>query len=148
MRSKKRNKRAKTSKTSGIATLLRAASLSLLITIPLSLLLLLLAAALLLKVNDPGSTIGVTGIAVLFISSLLCGVLATRLHRRKTPLLCGITSGILLLLFLCIASALLPTDKAPHSLLITLLLHVMILPLTILGAKLGGREKRKHKYHR
>ena len=145
MRSKKRSKSSKSSKAPGVTTLIRAAALSLLITVPFSLLLLLIAASLLLKTDNPSYATGVTGTAVLLLSALIAGVLATRLHHRKTPLLCGITTGILLLLCLCITSVVLPVNEAPRSLLISLLLHAAVLPLAILGAKLGGREAGRHK---
>ena len=147
MRSKKRNKRIKKEGVAGLASLLCAALLSLLITIPLSMLLLLLAAALLLRLDDPGAAASVVSIAILFICAMLCGLIAVRLHRRRLPLLSGTVAGLLLLFCLCIVSAFMPATTASHSLLITLLLHAALLPLSILGAKLGGREKKKKRFH-
>ena len=149
MHSKKRNKRTKGTGTPGVATLLRAAVLSLLITLPLSLLLLLLAATLLLRLEDPSAATSVAGTVILFFSAIMCGLLAVRLHGRKLPLLSGTAAGLLFLFCLCSISAFLPTAAVPHSLLVSLLLHAALLPLAILGAKIGGTQKKKNKrFHR
>lgn len=148
MRSRKVNKRAKKERTAGLASLLRAAALSLLITVPVCLLLLLLTAALLLRLADPSAATSVAGIAVLFICALLCGVLTARLHNRRLPLLCGAVAGVLLLLCLCVTSTFMPSSAASNPLLVTLLLHAALPPLAILGAKLGGREKKRRKFRK
>jgi putative membrane protein (TIGR04086 family) len=145
MRSKKGNKRTKKESGVGVGSLLRAAALSLLITLCICLLLLLLAAALLLRLEDPRAATSVAGITVLFVCAVLCGLLTVRLHGRRLPLLCGALAGTLLLLCLCGACAFMPATTARPKLLITLLLHAALPPLAILGAKLGGKEKRRKK---
>lgn len=147
MRSKKGNKRVKKEGTVGLASLLRAAALSLLITLPLCLLLLLLAATLLLCLEDPSAATSTAGVVILFVGAALCGMITVRLHGRRLPLLCGAVAGVLLLLCICAASAFMPS-ATPSPLLVTLLLHAALPPLAILGAKLGGREKKHRKFRK
>ena len=147
MHSNKRNKQRKKQKApSSPKTLLRASFFALLITIPFSLMLLLIGAAILLKLNDATLATRIVGMGILYGSALFCGFAASRFHQRRSSFLCGVLAGVLLLTFVGVFAALMPSATPLHPLPITLLLYAALIPIAVFGANFAGKEKRRRSY--
>lgn len=112
------------------------------IALAIGILLILFATAILSTTDDPNKYHTVTGLLLIYLTALLGGTLATRLHRRRTPLFCGITMGFLLLLLLLLLSVILPNSGHEYSTAMQIGLHALLFPATVAGALLGARERR------
>lgn len=117
------------------------------ITMAVGLLLLLLSAALLLATKDPDRYHTAAALAALYITAFSGGLIATRLCRRRSPLLCGLCEALLLLLLFTALSLCLP-DEWQHTRSggFALLSRVLILPASMIGAFLGARKQRKKRH--
>lgn len=114
------------------------------ITVAVGLLLLFVTAALLLLTKDPGRYYTPIALAVLYLTALVGGFIATRLARRRLPLLCGITEGAFLLIFCTVTGLFMP--EAWHGGIsggIAALTRLLLLPVAVLGALVGAREKNR-----
>ncbi len=113
------------------------------IALAVGILLILLAAAILSATGDPLKYHTVAGLFLIYLTALLGGTLATRLHRRRTPLLCGVAMGFLMLLLLLVLSLILPNSGHQYSTAMQIGLHALLFPATVIGALLGAREKQQ-----
>lgn len=129
-------------------TVLRSALFALLISAPVGLLLLLLSTALLLFTPDPIRFHTPVAIGILLLTALLAGDLCARLHARRAPLFCGITTGLMLLGTTLLLPLLIGGTE--HSSLggVGVLLHALLPVLTTVGAFLGARPRNETKHRR
>lgn len=125
-----------------LKSLMKCALCALPITVAVGLLLLLLATALLLLFKDPDRYHTAAGIVLLYATAFLGGMIATRLYRRRSPLLCGLAEALLLLLLITALAFCLPDGWKDHaSAGVALLMRVLILPASLCGALLASRKK-------
>lgn len=132
-----------------LGSLMKCALCALPITAGVGLLLLLLTAALLMKTGDPNRYHTVAGLALLYLTAALGGMIATRLYRRRSPLLCGLAEGLLLLLLVTVAAFFLPSDlRGTVARGMAILSRVMLMPASLLGAMLASRPKTQRRKRR
>ena len=114
------------------------------ITVAVGLLLLFAAAALLLLTKDPGRYVGVAALAVLYLTALSGGFLATRLARRRLPLLCGVIEGLFLLIFCTVTGLFMPDAwHGGTSNVAAALIGALLFPTAIAGALAGAKRKNR-----
>ena len=82
----------------GPASVLKSALLAAPIALTVGILLVLLVSALLSGTADPDKYHTVSGLFLIYLSALLGGLVAVRLHHRQAPLFCGLAVGGILLL--------------------------------------------------
>ena len=92
-----------------------------------------------LRLSDPLSAIQPMGLSILYVSALLGGILTVRRHEKKA-LLCGVLCGLFLLIFFWILSLFFRGDGS-FSFSLRLLLRVLIVLFSILGACLGQKRQ-------
>ena len=142
MKHKKRKTRARKGGGEGA---LRSIGKSVLIALPITLavtaLLILPVTALLLCTANPDAYHTAAGLALLYVAALLGGALATRLHHRRAPLLCGAAMGGTLLLLLTLLALILPDANHTYTPALRVGLYALLVPCTVLGALLGARER-------
>jgi len=124
-----------------LQSILKSACCALLLAIGIGLLLLLLFTALLLLTENPGAYARPAALAALYLTALFMGAIATRLHQRRLPLFCGITSGGLLLLALLLTALFLP-KASPTGIALQTGLYAAIPFLATAGALLAARRPR------
>lgn len=125
-----------------LGSLMKCALCALPITVAVGLLLLFITTALLLLGKNPDRYRTVAAPALLYITAFFGGMIATRLYRRRSPLLCGLTEAILLLFLLTATAFFLPDGwKNTVSTGLSLLMRVLILPVSLGGALLAARKK-------
>ena len=150
-KSKKRNRRhsaAGAEKNPTLLSSLKAALISLPITLVLGLCLLLLATALLLSTKDPDRYHSTVALPILYLTALLGGMIATRIAHRHAPFVCGVSTGVLLVVLFSLLALILPdSQSAVGTGYITFFLRLVVIPASMLGAFWGAREK-KQKRHR
>ena len=130
-----------------LGSILKSACYALFITAGIGALLLLLCTALLLLTKNPGAYTGTVGKAVLYLTALLMGAIATGLHKGRLPLFCGITAGGVFLLVLLLTAIFLPkTEEYKRALQIGLYAAVPF--FTTAGALLAARKPRAVKRRR
>ncbi len=115
------------------------------ITLGAGLLLLLLCTAILLATEDPNRFSGAVGIAVLCITALIGGAVITRLHGRRSALLCGLAEGVALFLVLTVPALFLSSEGGVMAGLLT---RCLVIPCAIAGALWSARQKKEPKRHR
>ena len=115
------------------------------ITLGVGLLLLLLCTAILLTTEDPNRFSGAVGIAVLCGTALLGGMIVTRLHDRRSALLCGLAEGVALFLVLTVPALLLSGGGGMATGLLT---RCLVIPCAIAGAVWSARQKRQGRRRR
>lgn len=130
------------------ATVLKSAIFAFPVAILIGLLLLLLSTVLLLSTKDPNRYHAAVGALVASAVALLAGLIATRLNRRRLPLLCGLAEGAILLLVLLLLSALLPIKVHIFSGALNVGLHATLPLLAVAGAMLGARKRASSKPYR
>ena len=123
------------------SSVMKSAALALPLTAASALLLLLILTSLLLKTADPKAYHTAAGLFLAYFAAFLCGLIATRLHHRRTPLFCGLAAGAMLLLVQLALSLVLPHDE--KDAIDFLWMHALMLPTAGLGAWLGAREKKQ-----
>lgn len=116
---------------------------SLLLTLLLGALLLLLATAILLKTEDPSRLCRPVALAVLYLTAVAGGAVATWLYGRRTPFLCGLFLGAALFAVTLLCALFLPRSADAGWGLTSLLLRALLLPAAILGAFLAARQKKR-----
>ena len=133
-----------TSPKNPLSALAKSVLIALPVTLGVGLLLLLGTTALLLCTKDPGRYSAVAGIAVLYVTALLGGVITTALFDRRSPVLCGTVMGLILFLLLCIPS-LFPSQNGIQNAGIAFLARLALLPATLIGALLCTKKKKKRR---
>ena len=130
-----------------LGSLMKCALGALPITAAVGLLLLFIATALLMTGKDPDRYHTAVGLGLLYLTAMIGGMIATRLYRRHSPLLCGLAEGVLLLFLITLAAFFLPDGwKNGTSGGIAVLTRVLLFPASLCGALLaarGGSPKRK-----
>lgn len=117
------------------------------ITVAVGLLLLFATTALLLATKDPDHYHTGAALAMLYLTAFLGGAIATRLHARRAPLLCGIGEAVCLLLFLTVLALCLPDAWGrEQSGGIALLTRALLFPASLAGAFLAARQKKKRRH--
>ena len=147
MKSQKRRSRGRRQAPPDTVSLLSVAKSSLIalpIAIALGMLLLLLATALLLTTKDPDRYHTAAGLVALYLAALFGGMIATRCHRRRAPLLCGLGLTLAFLLLLLLISLILPDAGHTYSGALRVGLYALLFPAAEVGALLGAREKKQH----
>ncbi len=140
--SKRRRPRTERDGAPNLGSLMKCALCALPITAAVGLLLLFVATALLMSGKDPDRYHTVVGLSLLYVTALLGGMIATRLYRRRSPLLCGLAEGVLLLLLITLAAFFLPDGwRNGTSGGIAVLTRVLLLPASLCGALLAARPK-------
>ena len=139
---KKSPRRGGSSEVVSLGSVLKSVLFAAPIALATGVLLILLAAAILSATGDPLKYHTVMGLFLIYLTALLGGTLATRLHGRRTPLLCGVAMGSLLLLLLLMLALVLPDSTHEYSTAMQIGLHALLFPATVIGALLGAREKR------
>ena len=143
-RTARRHRSAEKSSNAALPTLLKSILIALPIALAVGLLLLLLCTALLLTTKDPDRYHDIAGLAVLYLTALLSGMLTTVLHGRRTPLVCGLVSGGCLLLLFSLP-ALFVRDNEITNVGIALLLRALLLPAATAGAVLLTKKRKKRR---
>ena len=119
------------------------------ITAALGLLLLFLATALLLLTKDPDRYHTVAALVVLYVTAFCGGAIATRLHHRRSFLLCGLLEGVLLVLLLALIALFLPDAwKHGDTGARALGLRAAVILIAPIGAFLATRQKKQKRRHR
>lgn len=119
------------------------------VTVAVGLLLLCILSALLLKTADPDRYHTAAGLAALYVTACLGGMIAIRLNRRRAPLLCGLGEGLLLLLFMTVLGLFLPNGwEHQRSVGIDLLTRLLLFPASLIGAFLAARQPKRHRHRR
>ena len=147
MKSKKKPARARrmSAEEPSLRSIGKSVLLALPITAAIAVLLMLPATALLLTTKNPNAYHGVVGSILLYLTAILGGTLATRLHRRRMPLFCGLAMGAALLLLLLVLSLILPGSPNKYNTALRVGLHALLFPATVLGAFLGAKEPRRRR---
>lgn len=132
-----------------LGSLMKCALCALPITAGVGLLLLLLTTAILMKTADPNRYHAVAGLLLLYLTAAVGGAIATRLYRRRSPLLCGLAEGMLLLLLITAAALFLPDGLhgAPAR-GIAILTRISLLPAALLGALIAAHRKERRRKRR
>ena len=120
----------------------RGALLALPITLLASMLLLCLVGVLLMMTNDPIRYADIAGLVALYLSALLGGQIVARLCGRRFPLLGGLLTGAGLFLLFAIPSLFFSRGTG-RLVSYAFLLRLPILPLTLAGAFLACRTKKR-----
>ena len=126
-------------------TMMKCVLLALPFTVLLGALLLSAITALLLFSKNPIRYADTGGMICLYLTASLGGALATRFYGRRSPVLCGLALGLLLMLFVGISALLTPQADTPTAM--ALLLRLLIPIASLAGAMLGARKK-KTRYRR
>ena len=116
------------------------------VTVGVGLLLLFAAAALLLQTNDPDRYHTAVALTLLYLTAAIGGGIATALCRRRFPLLCGLGEAVLLILLITVLVLCLPTTWQNGTPLgISLLLRVLLLPASLIGAYTVSRQGQRRR---
>ena len=113
-----------------------------------SALLFLLAVSFLIRnIADPVTPAFPIAMGTLYVTSLLCGILAVRLGSSHQPWLCGIISGGILLL-LCLLMRCLLTCTGVSQPINSFFSQFAVLPFSVLGAILGQKRPQIRSHRR
>ena len=127
-------------------TLLKSVCLALSISMGVGMLLALLLCFILMKTGDPGRLDAPAAILTLALTALVGGAASVLLHGRRSPLICGSLLGLLLFVLLTVAALFLPSEQKSAPAL-SLLIHLLLIPVSTIGAALAARRKRKRRRH-
>ena len=130
----------------GVSSFLLHSGIGFLSALLFSLPLTLIGAVVCASSHDPLGRILPISLIILYLSSLFGGWITRRLHRTSA-LLCGLSSGILLMVFSLFLSLFFP-DSQPFSFGIAFLLRALILFFSILGGYLGAPRPKQRKKRR
>ena len=143
----RRTRRIMQSEPRTLSTLLKSVLLALPATVAMGLLLLVITTAILLSTKDPDRYRPAVGLVLLYLTAFLGGVFSTALYQKRSPALCGLFEGILLLLITA-TPALFLQENAQTGAALGLLLRCVILPASLVGAMLCARKPKKRRKHR
>ncbi len=138
-----KQKRRKAARKPQPSSVWKSALLALPITVAVALLLLLLSTLALLATKDPIRHKTIVGIAVLYLSGAVGGVVCTRLCGRQFPLLSGLLVGAGLFVLFTVPALFL---RGEISKLAGLLLRAPVVLTALGGAALGCREKKRRRH--
>ena len=124
-------------------TLWKSAARGMLGAFLLALLLLFFFSFLSYKSANPGGGIQLYSYGILAITSLFCGFLSARTHKKR-GLLSGISAGILFLSVLIIVSFFFREDSFPFGK--SILIYLAVLLLSTLGGIIGANRKQKRRH--
>lgn len=129
-----------------LGSMMKCALCALPVTAIVGLLLLFATTALLLMTKDPNRYHTVVGFISIYVTAFLGGMIATRLYGRRSPLFCGLTEALLLILLTGVVALFLP-DALKNDLSggIAVLTRVLLLPASLCGALLASRQKQSRK---
>ena len=149
MKNKKRTakRRAVGSEEPSLQSISKSVLLALPITAAISILLMLPVTAILLATKDPNAYHTAAGLLLLYLATILYGAIATRLHRRRMPLFCGLCAGAAMLLLLLILSLILPNSTHAYTTALRVGQHALLFPAALAGALLGAREPKRQRRH-
>ena len=139
---RKRATRRRTEESVSLKTVLKSTLFALPVAALVGLLLSRVVTAVLLKTKNPTAPSTVAGRILFYITAAVLGAVTVRIHKRRAPFFCGLVGGVLLL-SLQIACFLALQGTGAGSTALSLLLCVLILPVTLLGALLAAREKKQ-----
>ena len=139
---RKKAARRHTEESVSLKTVLKSTLFALPVAALAGLFLSLIATAILLKAKNPTALATIVGRALFYLTAVILGATAVRIHKRRAPFFCGLFGGALLLC-LQIACLLALPSSGTGSTALSLLLHALILPVTMLGALLAAREKKQ-----
>ena len=130
-----------------IKSVFKSVFLALPIAVAIGLLLLLPITALLLRSKDPNAYHTAAGLALLYLVTLLGGIIAARLHQRRAPFFCGLAIATVMLLVLLLLSLVLPSSTHNYTPALRVGQHALLFPAALAGTFLGAKEQ-KIKRHR
>ena len=122
------------------AAFLKCVLLALPFTVLLGAFVLSVSAFLLLRTANPIHYADTVALIGLYLTALLGGMLATRLYGRRAPVLCGLSTGILLLLAVSIPTLLLSTGESSAAMAI--FTRLLIPFLSLAGAMFVARKRK------
>lgn len=137
--------RQKTQRPQSFTAMMKCVLLALPFTVLLGALVLCTLTAILLLTPNPIHYATVPAILTLYLTAALGGVLATRIYGRRAPILCGLTTGLLLMLCLGIPSLFL-TQSAGNA-AATLLMRLLIPVASLAGALIAARKRKTRRSH-
>ena len=142
MSTPKRKKAARrhTEESVSLKTVLKSTLFALPIAAIFGLLLSLVTTLILLKTKNPTALTAGTGRILFYLTAAMLGAITVRIHKRRAPFFCGLFGGALLL-SVQIACLLALPSTGTGSTALSLLLHALIVPVTLLGALFAAREK-------
>lgn len=140
-------RRARRTREKGERTPAKSALFALLLSLSFAALSLLLFSRLLLFTKSPTRYPAATGMALFYLTAALAGFLATRLHGRRAPLLCGAFAGVFLFLLTLTVALLLPHTAGGGLGAKGLLFRSLLFPATLAGAFWGARQKKVRRRH-
>lgn len=110
--------------------------------------LLLLTSFVVYTTADPNRYVIPASLTVLYTGCFLGGLVCS-VSYKKAPLICGLAvSALFLLLLFCLSFFISPTLSAEHSLPLSIGLRGIAILISVLGALLGAKKKRrKNKKH-
>ena len=126
-------------------TMMKCVLLALPFTVLLGALALSASTALLLFSKNPIRYADVSGMLCLYLTAALGGASVTRFYGRRSPVLCGLSLGLLLMLFVGFFALFAPEVSTPAPM--ALLLRLFI-PIAALAGALLAARKRKTRYRR
>ena len=132
----------------GIPRLILTATKAALLSLFFSFLLAALVSAILINLNDPISAIVPSSLAVLYVSSFLSGFLCCKKLRERVLVSGALSGGVLMLLCIFVSLFLYDDFSAARPFPVSLLLHLLIIVSSVLGAytaKSALAKKRKRK---
>ena len=137
-RNDSRKKRRMSENTDLFSVLCKNAALGTATSLLCALTLMLIGALLCLRSNDPLKLILPIGLGTLYLSALIGGIVTVRKHGKKA-LLCGGLCGLFLFVFF-FGTSLFFRGEGSFSFLVTLLLRLLTILFSILGAFLGQKR--------
>ena len=120
--------------------MMKCVLLALPFTVLLGALLLCAGTALLLLTKNPIQYTRLSAMLCLYLTAFGGGMLTTRLYGRRAPVLCGLASGLLLML--CLGIPALFLWQGGVSAATALLLRLLIPPCSLLGALFATRKRK------
>ena len=127
------------------AAFLKCVLLALPFTVLLGALLLSACTALLLQLQDPIRYTRIAALPCLYLTAALGGMLTTRLYERRAPVLCGLATGLLLML--CLALPVLLWAKDAHT-PASILWRLLVPMASLAGAVFTARKRKTRPAHR
>jgi len=124
-----------------VKSIFKSVFLALPIAAAIGLLLLLPVTALLLRSKDPNAYHTAAGLTLLYLVTLLGGIIAARLHHRRAPLFCGLAMGSAILLTLLVLSLILPDSAHSYTPALRVGQHALLFPAAVAGALLGAKKQ-------
>ena len=146
-RSTSRKKRRPTDNTDLFSVLCKNAAIGTAISLLCAVALMLVGSLVCLRSDDPLKLILPIGLGTLYLSALAGGIVTVRRHGKKA-LLCGALCGLFLFVFF-LGISLFFRGEGAFSFLVTLLLRLLTILFSILGAFLGQKRttRRPHRKH-